>query len=69
MEKLNVGDVVKLKSGSPLMTVLAINERLTRNTRNISCGWFNGAYESCETMFPEFALQKIEPDLRGVPPV
>lgn len=38
--KFNVGDVVRLKSGGPEMTVFNVSEG---STRPIYCSWFNGS--------------------------
>jgi uncharacterized protein YodC (DUF2158 family) len=38
------GDIVKLKSGGPAMTVVAILHRhSTSEPSTVRCGWFNGA--------------------------
>ncbi len=47
------GDIVQLKSGSPLMTVLAINQG------GVVCTWFNNNDNKAAT-FPESALEKYE---------
>lgn len=48
MDKFNIGDLVKLKSGSPVMTVLEYpNEYLWYNSWNendgnhLTCKWYN----------------------------
>lgn len=38
--KFNVGDVVRLKSGGPEMTIFIVSEG---SSRPIYCSWFNGA--------------------------
>lgn len=60
MAKLQVGDVVMLKSGGPKMTVSALN-----NNGSVRCAWFNmndqtvalGARD-----FPEAVLDIAQPD-------
>lgn len=53
-QKFVVGDIVKLKSGGPEMTVRLYNERYNKCT----CQWFAGKkLEQGE--FPEDSLEKI----------
>lgn len=56
-EKGNIyetGDVIRLKSGGPPMTVVG------RNGLTISCQWFNESGELRTGDFPNFALEIVE---------
>ncbi|WP_089681935.1 YodC family protein [Billgrantia gudaonensis] len=56
-EKFVVGDVVKLKSGGPEMTVNSYLGRLDK----YSCQWFAGKKLE-QGSFPEDSLEKVEKD-------
>lgn len=47
------GDVVRLKSGGPEMTVKAAD-----NPAEVECQWFNGK-DNKEAWFPETSLEKV----------
>jgi uncharacterized protein YodC (DUF2158 family) len=55
MENIQIGDLVKLKSGSPRMTVTAI----AGNRENCVCAWFDGATMREGNFHPE-ALKKVD---------
>jgi uncharacterized protein YodC (DUF2158 family) len=58
-----VGDVVKLKSGGPLMTVT--NPNCTVNgVAAVSCAWFDQA-KPCANLFPPDSLEIV--DQKGAP--
>jgi uncharacterized protein YodC (DUF2158 family) len=54
-----VGDTVRLKSGSPLMTVVKVQPDDTSET-NVACAWFSGDEESHQGEFPGAALEMEE---------
>jgi uncharacterized protein YodC (DUF2158 family) len=51
-EQFKVGDVVQLKSGGPLMTIVA-----DEGSGNFFCRWFNGG-QIDQSAFPSTALRK-----------
>lgn len=55
MEQLKVGDVVRLKSGGPKMTVYEIDKY-----KMISCKWFDKKEEIQCLDFTQDTLEKIE---------
>ena len=55
METIQIGDLVKLKSGGPKMTVTAI----AGNRENCVCAWFDGATMR-EGNFHPGALTKVD---------
>lgn len=56
--KLKVGEIVKLNSSSPMMTVCAINEN--DDTMTVDCVWFNGYGEIKRGGFPRECLFKLQ---------
>jgi uncharacterized protein YodC (DUF2158 family) len=54
-EKIKKGDVVKLKSGGPLMTADETNGK------NVHCLWFDGLMV-CNEVFDRASLQKSDPE-------
>lgn len=54
---MNAGDIVKLKSGGPKMTILSRNQ-----VGHFHCAWFvettNGGWEVKKEAFPGEALEK-----------
>tara|TARA_R110002051_G_scaffold295992_1_gene361956 strand:+ start:4917 stop:5102 length:186 start_codon:yes stop_codon:yes gene_type:complete len=52
MDNIKIGDSVRLKSGSPLMTVSKVNRD------NIVCAWFNDK----ESVYEEFHKDMLEED-------
>jgi len=56
MEEFNSGDVVKLKSGGPLMTVMEIDKK----KQKVLCCWFNKDEKFDSTEFDKNMLIKIE---------
>ena len=67
MDKLKIGDVVRLNSGSPPMTVIKVLD-----TEMVLCNWFVKPHAKChEGRFPLVSLQdaRIVPlDFISVPP-
>lgn len=55
MSDLKAGDIVRLKSGGPDMTVEYVDTELSR----CRCSWFDGKKLSHEFFQPE-ALEKVE---------
>ena len=51
--EISVGDVVRIKSGGPTMTV----EGIDLKTRRASCRWFDGLRVRAST----FAVEALEP--------
>jgi len=62
----NGGDVVKLKSGSPRMTVktVFITDGPTWTTGDVQCQWFSGN-DILESTFKPDSLKKID-DATGI---
>jgi uncharacterized protein YodC (DUF2158 family) len=54
-----VGDTVRLKSGSPVMTVIKVQPDDTSES-NIACAWFSGDEEAHNGEFPGAALEMEE---------
>jgi uncharacterized protein YodC (DUF2158 family) len=52
--KIKIGDVVRLKSGGPVMTVTAIDKN------EVTCKWFNDANIIEISYFPEDALKLVK---------
>ncbi|MDD9210807.1 YodC family protein [Aeromonas dhakensis] len=51
---MNVGDEVQLKSGGPVMTIVAL-----RDGGVVECGWFDGGSYKTD-LFPQVALVPYE---------
>lgn len=56
MSEINVGDVVRLKSGGPAMTVAGVSKN---NTSACLCKWFSG-FDVKEYIFEALALEKVD---------
>lgn len=58
----NVGDIVKLKSGGPDMTVNEVMKDYStgRNTGNYRCQWFAGK-KLDHGLFPVESLERVTP--------
>jgi uncharacterized protein YodC (DUF2158 family) len=56
---LKVSDLVRLKSGGPLMTVAAVDGD------QISCIWFGSDHTPHRESFPEVLLTKVSSDVRA----
>jgi uncharacterized protein YodC (DUF2158 family) len=54
-----VGDTVRLKSGSPLMTIINVRPNDTSEP-NVACAWFSDDEEPRKGEFPEAALEMEE---------
>jgi uncharacterized protein YodC (DUF2158 family) len=54
-----VGDTVRLKSGSPVMTVIKVQPDDTSES-NVACAWFSGDEEAHNGEFPGAALEMEE---------
>jgi uncharacterized protein YodC (DUF2158 family) len=59
-ENFNVGDIVRLKSGSPKMTIQKIDEYNFDKFYSAICQWFDGD-KSKEGTFPLHSIEKVEP--------
>lgn len=58
MENFSVGDMVKLKSGGPIMTIDSVDER------GLNCVWFvNEAISPSREYFLLEILKKVESEL------
>lgn len=66
MEKFEVGNVVQLKSGGPLMTVSAVNMPMLQENEGVelTCDWFTNGRHARE-VFPTAALVSSEPTTQG----
>lgn len=60
MSSFSPGDVVRLKSGSPNMTVEQQAETEILGETRVWCLWFDGAKQHSET-FPPAALELVGP--------
>jgi uncharacterized protein YodC (DUF2158 family) len=59
-----VGDTVRLKSGSPVMTVIKVQPDDTSES-NVACAWFSGDEEAHNGEFPGAALEMEEDETEG----
>jgi uncharacterized protein YodC (DUF2158 family) len=59
MSKFQKGDIVKLKSGGPIMTVQNIGNYTTIED-GVLCVWFSEKKELKEEVFDASVLQKVE---------
>lgn len=57
---LNIGDVVKLKSGGPKMTVTSFDQPYGSNIRQCRCTWFKSENEAMDKFFPIESLEKVK---------
>lgn len=56
MADFKAGDVVRLKSGGPHMTVESVGASAFSEVQSVWCVWFDGKKQSRET----FALEAVE---------
>lgn len=62
MAEFKVGDIVRLKSGGPRMTVETVGEDMAKQSF-VSCAWFNTTPQGSEKLtetFPPEALQHVQ---------
>lgn len=52
-EEFKAGDVVRLKSGGPNMTVEQVGQKAMTGERAVWCVWFVGTKKSNDTFAPE----------------
>ena len=68
-EPLKIGDVVKLKSGGPMMTVSGHNNGALNDYGYIGCIWFEAGTETTSILrsdvFPPACLDVFESDDKG----
>jgi uncharacterized protein YodC (DUF2158 family) len=65
---LQIGEVVRLKSGGPAMTVIAIGARAELGM--VECAWFNRDHAYARANFPPRALESVSlPQAGGRPSV
>jgi uncharacterized protein YodC (DUF2158 family) len=57
-EQLREGDVVRLNSGGPLMTILGYDEE-----KGVRCKWFDNEGRIQEDWFPMWAIKKVPGEL------
>lgn len=55
-EQLSVGDIVRLKSGGPLMTIQGFF--VTRGTRLAKCSWFVNDDAKSDNFAPESLIKQ-----------
>jgi len=60
-----IGEVVRLKSGGPDMTVVACGARAEPGL--IECAWFDLSNTHAAAMFPRLALERAKPPVRPGP--
>ena len=53
-EQLREGDVVRLNSGGPLMTIVGYEE-----VKGVKCKWFDVEGKVQEDWFPMYAIKKV----------
>ena len=58
---MKIGDVVGLKSGGPIMTILSVNSNDAR------CGWMTSSGEDRQAVYPLAALEPREKDDGKIP--
>lgn len=58
---INAGDIVRLKSGGPKMTVTCVNEALDKKNFWCHCSWFDNDRKPQTTIFPDVALDVVGP--------
>lgn len=69
-DEIAVGDVVKLKSGGPLMTVVTIDRTQFDTDLSVWCEWFDEKNKSQKGTFKLVAVQKpdtSQPELSTAP--
>jgi uncharacterized protein YodC (DUF2158 family) len=59
------GDVVRLKSGGPAMTVTQLNSAVMEN--GADCQWFDSKDKLKRGVFSQDALKSVPPDTGTVP--
>ena len=62
MSPFKIGDVVRLKSGSPEMTITSVGDQvgLVRlGPESVACRWFDGK-KMMSARFPPDSLQQVE---------
>lgn len=57
-EQFNKGDVVRLRSGGPPMTVTSVGEAHMSSTMSVWCVWFDEKGEQKSGTFPIEAVEK-----------
>lgn len=57
-EQFQVGDVVRLKSGSPAMTVTNVGETAMTGVMSVWCAWFDQKMAQQTATFPVGAVEK-----------
>lgn len=58
MIERKIGDVVRLNSGGPAMTVLGYDP----SDGETKCAWFNAELQACGDYFPSVCLSAHSPD-------
>lgn len=61
MGEFKIGDVVRLKSGGPAMTVLGETRDINRQlTGKLMCTWFESSGKPIEHLFAPESIEKVE---------
>jgi uncharacterized protein YodC (DUF2158 family) len=60
-DTFKVGDLVILKSGGPVMTILSVGGRFSSEADSYHCGWFSGKKNESD-YFPHNALNPAPKD-------
>lgn len=58
--EFNLGDVVRLKSGGPVMTVSAISARAKLGAQTVQCEWFNQVDQTYELKSASFPIHSLK---------
>lgn len=64
-DEIQKGDVVRLKSGGPPMTVTYIGPQYEGGENRAWCEWFNEKNSPCAKDFALAAVEKVQPSPKG----
>lgn len=60
-DEIAVGDVVRLKSGGPKMTVVTISKTQLDSELSVWCEWFDEKNKAQKNTFHLVAVEKVDP--------